>query len=191
LGKKLTRKQEVFVREYLLDSNATRAAIAAGYSPKTAEVQGYQLLQKTSVSQAIAGSTQKLLDKYDASAERIVKGLCRIAFLDARQLFRKDGSLKPVTELDEDTQAALQAFDVERLYRHFAKGQAKEVGTLSKIKLADRIRALELLGKHAKMFTDRIEFGGALQLKGLGLTSAELDARIAELIKQLGLGGKF
>ena len=63
-------------------------------------------------------------------------------------------------ELDEATAYALQGIEIEKLYDHFGKGQAKDKGTLTKIKFADRDRALELLGRHLKMFTEKLEVTG-------------------------------
>ena len=67
-------------------------------------------------------------------------------------------------ELDHDTQAALCAIEVEKLYEHLGKGQAKEKGTLTKIKLADRGLNLERLGRHFKLFTNKVPGNG---LEGL------------------------
>jgi hypothetical protein len=82
----LTPKQERFVQEYLVDLNATQAAIRAGYSPKTAEQQGYQLLQKTSVSAAIASGKQEQKERLIESADDVVKELLTIATADPREL---------------------------------------------------------------------------------------------------------
>jgi phage terminase small subunit len=79
-------------------------------------------------------------------------------------LYNEDGSLKSVREVDDDTQAALCGMEVEILYDHFGKGQAQERGTLTKIKLADRGLNLERLGRHFKLFTNRVQDNG---LEGL------------------------
>ena len=75
----MTPKQARFVLEYLKDLNATQAAIRSGYSPKTAEQQGYQLLQKTSVSATIAAKQAVHAAKAGLTVDRIVQGLLREA----------------------------------------------------------------------------------------------------------------
>jgi phage terminase small subunit len=146
-----------FVLEYAKDFNGTRAAIAAGYSPKTAAVKASQLLTKVKVREELERILAKLSEKLELSAERVLRELARLAFLDPRKLFREDGSLKPITELDDDTAAALASMEIERRYEHYAKGQARNTRTVTKIKFADTVRALELLGRHLKLFTDKVE----------------------------------
>jgi phage terminase small subunit len=75
MAAKLTPKQERFVGEYLIDLNATQAAIRAGYSAKTAEQQGYQLLQIPSVSELIAKGAQKRAEKAEITAQDVLRGL--------------------------------------------------------------------------------------------------------------------
>jgi phage terminase small subunit len=90
------------------------------------------------------------------------------------KLFREDGSLKPITELDDDTAAALASMEIERRYEHYAKGQARNTRTVTKIKFADTVRALELLGRHLKLFTDKLEVS---RLEGLAERLAEIRKR--------------
>ena len=71
----LTPRQELFVAEYLVDLNAKQAAIRAGYSARTAEQQAYQLLQKTSVANAISTKVSERAAMLDVSAERVLRGL--------------------------------------------------------------------------------------------------------------------
>ncbi|ELC2813594.1 terminase small subunit [Salmonella enterica] len=82
----LTAQQRLFVAEYLKDNNATQAAIRAGYSKKTAEQIGYQLLQKTSVAQAIAQQQKKSLMRTLGSADEVLAQMWQLATFDANQL---------------------------------------------------------------------------------------------------------
>ena len=77
------------------------------------------------------------------------------------QVWNEDGSLKQVTELDDETQLALCGLEVEKLYDHFGEGQAKDKGTVTKIKLADRGLNLERQGRHFELFTDRFEMSSS------------------------------
>lgn len=117
LKRPLTPKQEMFVREYLIDLNATQAAIRAGYSAKTAMEQGHQLLHKTSVKAAIQAGMDKRAQKATITADEILANIKRLA-MKAEDM--------------DDTGNAL--------------------------------RANELLGKHLKLFTDKVEQSGNINL---------------------------
>ena len=164
MAKKLTKKQEIFAAEYLTDLNATRAAIAAGYSAKGADVTGSKLLGNPKVSELISRKTGKRLGKLEITADRVLQELAKLAFLDPRNFYKADGSLKAITELDDDTAAALAGMEIEEAYEHFGKGQAKPTGIIKKIKFADKGQNLERLGRHLKLFTDKLEVSG---LEGL------------------------
>lgn len=155
----LTPKQDMFVREYLVDLNATQAAIRAGYSVKTAEEQGYQLLRKTSVQAAIQAGMDKRAVSVDISATRVLNEIAKLAFFDPRKLLNDDGTPKRIHELDDETAAAVAGIDI------VTKGN-DDLGyaDIVKIKLADKSKNLELLGRHLKLFTDKIELdvGGEL-----------------------------
>lgn len=157
-------RAEIFAREYVLDLNGSRAAIAAGYSEKGADVAASRMLANAKVKTLIAKLTEKKFNKLDISAERILQELARLAFVDIRNLFDESGALRAIHELDEDTARAIAGIDHEKLFEHFGKGQAKHVGTTAKIKLADKTRALQLLGQYRKLFTEKVEVTG---LEGL------------------------
>ncbi|MCL7647606.1 terminase small subunit, partial [Enterobacter hormaechei] len=82
----LTAQQRRFVAEYLKDGNATQAAIRAGYSKKSAEQIGYQLLQKTSVAQAIAQQQKASIARTLGSADEVLAQMWQLATFDANQL---------------------------------------------------------------------------------------------------------
>lgn len=157
----LTPKEQIFVREFIAHGNGTRAAVAAGYSAATASVTGSKLLRKPKVAAELANLRQKLLSKLEISAARVLEGLAELAFFDPRKMFNLDGSMKKITDMDDATVHALSGMDVEKLFKHFGKGQAEEVGTITKVRLADRGLNLERLGRHFKLFTDKIEVNDA------------------------------
>ena len=106
---KLTAKQQRFCDEYLIDLNATQAAIRAGYSPKTAEQLAYQLLQKTSVQNHISELQKKREERTEITQDSVLHELALIAFAKASDYARVvekdamvevDGNMVPV--LDED-----------------------------------------------------------------------------------------
>jgi len=159
--KKLTPKQETFVREYLIDLNSTQAAIRAGYSAKTADRIGPELLGKTCVADAIQAGMDKRAAKTGITAERVLNEIAKLAFFDPRKMFDDAGEPIHVSQLDDDTAAAIAGLEV------VTKGN-DEIGYASvmKVKLADKSKNLELLGRHLKLFTDKSE----VDLNGKGFS---------------------
>lgn len=159
MAKGLTKRQEVFVAEYLIDLNATRAAKQAGYSPQGAEVTGSKLLRNPKVSAVIAEKHGKRLEKLEISADRVLQELAKLAFFDPRKLFNSDGSPKQILELDDDTAASVAGLEVNELFE--GDGDQKHAyGLVKKIKIADKGHNLERLGRHLKLFTDKVEVSG-------------------------------
>jgi phage terminase small subunit len=153
----MTPKQARFVEEYLVDLNATQAFIRAGYTARgnAAEVNAARLLRKAQVQSAISEAMQARRQRTEVTADRVVKELARLAFLDPGKLFNADGAPLRVADLDEDTRRALAGLDV------VAVGNSDVgVGQVLKLKLADKPRVLELLMRHLGMFTEKIELTG-------------------------------
>lgn len=154
--KTLTAKQKAFVQEYLVDLNATAAARRAGYSKKTADRIGPELLGKTCVSQAIREAMQKRNQRTEITQDRVIRETAKLAFFDVRKMFDKEGKPLDISKLDDDTAAALVGIDVQDVYED--SGDGKEfVGYIKKYKMADKLKALELLGKHTGAWTPKEE----------------------------------
>lgn len=142
----LNDKQKRFVAEYLVDQNATQAAIRAGYSEKTAKQIGARLLTNVYVAAAVAKGQQKVAAKLEITVERIAEELAKIGFSDLRQAFDGGRLLHP-GEWPDDAAAAISS--VEVVTRSIGDGEVEHV---HKIKLWDKRAALVDLGKHLGMF---------------------------------------
>ena len=140
----LTNKQEMFCKEYLIDLNATQSAIRAGYSENTAYSIGHENLSKPEIQNRLSELMEKRSKRTEITADRVLEELSRLAFFDIRKLYDNNGQLKKLADLDDDTAKALTS--VKAL-------QSME----TEYKMADKKGALELLGKHLKLFTDRVE----------------------------------
>jgi phage terminase small subunit len=173
-GVEMTQKQELFIAEYLIDMNATKAAIRAGYSSKTACEQGSRLLANVQVSAAIAQAQAKRFQKLEITAEKVLQELAKLGFFDPRKLFNADGSPKPLHELDDATASAVAGFEVIELFEGTGD-QKKSVGIMKKFRLADKGQNLERLGRHLKLFTDKVEHSGKL-----GLTPEFMDSLLGD-----------
>jgi len=169
---KLTSKQARFVDEYLIDLNATQAAIRAGYSERTADKIGSQLLGKTGVAAAIAAAKQKRADRTEIDADWVLKRLARDATADLADLYDDNGNLRPVKEWPMVWRTGLVA-GVETV--HERSGEDEEgsptYATVRKVKLLDRTKLVELIGKHVGVgaFKERVEHSGSIATPELKL----------------------
>lgn len=144
----LTPKQKRFVEEYLVDLNATAAAKRAGYSEKTACEQAARLLANVKVQTAVQEAKQARQERTEITQDMVLRETAKLAFFDIRKMFGKDGKPLDISELDADTAAALVGLDVQDV----ADNDGNYVGFVKKYKMADKIKALELLGKHVGAF---------------------------------------
>jgi phage terminase small subunit len=147
----MTPKQERFVEEYLVDLNATQAAVRAGYSARTAREIGRENLDKPDIQAALQTAFAARSQRVEIDQDWVIRRLARIADLDLRKLFTDDCTLRPIQELPEDVAGAISSVDVIK-----RKDDAEEY----RVRLPDRIRALDLLGRHLGMFRDRVEVTG-------------------------------
>ena len=154
----LLPKQAKFVAEYLISGNATQAAIHAGYSPKTAHVIGQENLKKPVIASllsqkqtVIAARQDERLAAMELTKERTAREIARISFFDPRKMFAADGRPLAVTELDDDTAAAIVGLDVLEQYEGSGEDR-RLVGLIKKYKIADKNSALDKAAKILGMY---------------------------------------
>ena len=146
---KLTEKQQRFVDEYLIDLNATQAAIRAGYSVKTANEQGAQNLAKVSIQQAIAEQMADRSRRTGVNQDRIVLELARIAFAKITDIVDSEGKIKS-TATDDDL-ACIESVKYKGSESETSSSVEREV------KISSKLKALELLGKHLGMWNNKLD----------------------------------
>ncbi len=148
---KLTSKQAMFCKEYLIDLNGTQAAIRAGYSEHTATVIASENLLKPYIQDFIAKIAKDRNERVKVSADRVLKEYMKLAFSDLSDFFDENGNFKDIHDIDKEAIAALSGIDVEQLFE--GRGDQREhIGSLAKIKTYDKLRALEALSKHVGLF---------------------------------------
>lgn len=152
----VTPKQARFVAEYLIDLNATQAAIRAGFSRRTARQIGERLLTKVDIAQAIEAAMAERSRRTEITADRVLQEVAKLAFLDIAGAFNADGSLKPLHEIDPDTRAALSGLEVAEITGE----DGHTVGRIRKLKLADKTASLTLLMRHLGMLNDKVKLQG-------------------------------
>lgn len=154
----LNDKQRRFVDEYLIDLNATQAAIRAGYSEKTAYSIGQRLLKNVEIQNSIQESMKSRSNKTGITADRVLSEIARLAFADLRKVFDENGCLRPIHELPDEVAAAISSIEV--VTTKIPGSDPVEVEYTSKVKFWDKRGSLELLGKHLKLFTEKVELAG-------------------------------
>ncbi len=158
-------RHDRFCREYIKDLNGTRAAIAAGYGKKNARKIASRLLTNVDIQARVAELTKKQADKLDLSAEKVLSELSSMGFsnfLDYVKITEEGDAFVDLSGLTQEQAAAIQEVTVDE----YMEGKGKDARKVkrTRLKLVDKIRSLDLLGRHLKLFTDRIEVSG---LEGL------------------------
>lgn len=150
-----TNKQDLFVEEYLVDLNATQAAIRAGYSVKTAEQQGSRLLSNVKVQTKIAKAMAERSKRTGVNQDRVVLELAKIAFVNPSELIdTSTGKVLPGASPDD--LACIQSVKVKRTTKGKNAIEEREV------RVHDKIKALEKLGQHLGMWNDKIDLNVAV-----------------------------
>lgn len=179
----LTDNQERFCQEYLKDLNATQAAIRAGYSEKlySAEVQGCRLLSNIKVKARINELMDARQKRTEITSDVVLQEILLLAKTDLSRAYDDNGKLLPIKEIPEDIRRAIAGVKVFEEFEGFGKDRVK-IGEVRELKLWDKPRALELLGKHLKLFTEKIEHSGSIKFDSI--SDDDLDKRINELLKK-------
>ncbi len=141
---KLSAKQQCFVDEYLIDLNATQAAIRAGYSPKTAREQASRMLSKASISAAIACAMAERSKRTGITQDRVLEELAKVAFIKLTDIVDDTGKIK-ADATDED-RACIESIKYKRTDTDTGFSEEREV------KASPKLKALELIGRHLGMF---------------------------------------
>ncbi|WP_274433885.1 terminase small subunit [Alicyclobacillus sp. ALC3] len=179
-GKSLPARQQAFVEQYLIDLNATQAAIRAGYSPANADKIGSELLGKTGVRACVDAALAERSKRTGINQDIVIQELARIARVNPADV------IDPTTgEINSDAVDDLAAIASIRVKVTPTKnGEMVE----REVKMADKLKALELLGKHLGMFVDRREVtgkdGGPIEMAAI--SPEERERRIQELLEKRG-----
>ena len=152
----LTARQERFVQEYLIDLNAKQAAIRTGCRTRTAEPIASRWLRNVEVAAAVKQAQDERAERTRVAADMVVEELAKHAFGTMQDFFDPDdGHLLDVHEMSLAAQSRLAALDVVRERTRTSDGETvTTVEQTIKLKLWDKIHALELLGRHLGMFKD-------------------------------------
>lgn len=156
--KKITPKQQRFVDEYLIDLNATAAykRVYDSKRPGVAEVHAHRLVNNPVVQEAIFEGRKKIQIRTEITQDRVLAEYAKIAFADVRKFYDEEGNLRPVHLLDDETAGALAGIELDEI----KDGEYNVVGVTKKIKITDKLGALNSIGKHLGMFVEKHEHKG-------------------------------
>lgn len=179
----MTERQKRFCNEYLVDLNVTQAAIRAGYTPKYANKKAYELLDKPEIKEYLDKKMKDREQRTEITQDRVVNELAAIAFSNASDFFKvidKPIIAGGVPVLDDEgnprTYKDVEFVNTDKLSEANKKviSSIKQGSNGLEIKLNDKLKALELLGKHLGMFRDKIELSGDINNPFEGLTTEQL-----------------
>jgi phage terminase small subunit len=147
-------RYRLFATEYVIDFNGTRAAIDAGYSKNGAATTASRLLRNPNIQTYIAEAIERRQKKAEVDAQYVLNRLVEIDHMDVADIVHDDGTVKPIKEWPTVWRRTLSALDVSTLYSEM-DGET----IIKKIKWPDKVKNLELLGKHVNVqaFKDQVE----------------------------------
>ncbi|CBJ02147.1 terminase small subunit [Salmonella enterica subsp. enterica serovar Minnesota] len=164
--KPLTAMQEAYAQEYTkCPENQTQAAINAGFSPNTAAVKASVMMRDERIQKRIAELMEERNKRLRVSADYVLLRLVEIDQMDVMDILNDDMSIKPVSEWPKVWRQYLTGFELADMFE--GRGDEKElVGILKKIKWPDKVKNLELIGKHVDVnaFKERLEVSGTVTI---------------------------
>ncbi len=178
-GKKLTAMQDAFALNFAKTNVQGKSAVDAGYSPRTADSQAHQLLQNAKVLERVEHYRQQIRRAAKLTPEQIIGILEALVTFDIADILDDDGSILPIRDIPKDTRLALGALDMIE----FKSDGGAVVSVTKKVRMADRMKAVELLGRHHGLFKDHLilEDGAAmLEAARRGMQRARGEQPVAE-----------
>lgn len=167
----LNERQEAFCREYIIDMNATQAAIRAGYSVKTAGSSGQRMLKSVEIQTRISEVMESRNKRIDINADYVMRRLVEIDEMDVADILTDSGDFKPIKEWPKVWRTTLSAIDIQII-------NSGDIETITKkVKWPDKLRNLELLGKHINV--------NAFAEKALQGATEDLAESVSKLIDRL------
>jgi phage terminase small subunit len=162
----VAQRRAAFKAAYLTNGhNATQAALVAGFSAKTAHVQGAQLLKVLKSNGELADMAERAAEAAELTVERTLREVARLSYADPRRMYHSDGRLKDIHELDDDMAAAVASVEIEEEFD--GKGEDRKLnGYTKKLKLWDKNSALDKAMKHFGLYEqDNRQKGEAIKVE--------------------------
>ena len=149
----LNDRQLKFVDEYLIDLNAAKAAVRAGYSERSARSIGQENLTKPDIHNAIQEKLASRSKRTEISQDRVLLEIARLAFNDPRRAYDADGNLLPVKDWPDEVAAAIKSLKVTEL----KDADGLVIGVTNEVAFWDKNKPLELAARHLGLLNDKLE----------------------------------
>lgn len=163
--KPLTAMQEAYCQSYIkTPENQTQAAINAGFSPNTAAVKASVMMRDERIQKRIAELMEERNKRLRVSADYVLMRLVEIDQMDVLDILNDDGTLKPIREWPKIWRTTLSGFDLSSTIMNLNEDSIETI--LKKIKWPDKVKNLELIGKHVDVnaFKERLEVSGTVTI---------------------------
>lgn len=165
--KPLTVMQEAYAQEYVkCPENQTQAAINAGFSPKSAHVKASTMMRDERIQKRIAELMEERNKRLRVSADYVLLRLVEIDQMDVIDILDDEGGLKPISQWPKVWRTSISAVDINRIRMAMKDDEEDIESTLQKIKWPDKVKNLELIGKHVDVnaFKERLEVSGTVTI---------------------------
>lgn len=143
----MTNKQQRFCEEYVIDLNATQAAIRAGYSEKTADQQASRLLTNVKVQILVQKFKSEISKRNEVTVDKVVKGIAEIATFDIAELYDENGALKNIHDIRKSMRTAISGIKVFEEFTGFGKDR-ESIGFTKDIRIINKLDAYKELMKY-------------------------------------------
>jgi phage terminase small subunit len=179
----LNARQLKFCDEYMVDFVGAHAAKRAGYSAHSAKSMGVDLLAHPGIQARLADLSVRALQEYRVRAKRVMEELYSVATADIGEAYGADGELLPLRSMPKGLRMAVAAVESE---------QGEDGVAVKRIKLWDKLKAIELFGKHLGLFTDKVEHSGTPPMQtNLFVMGPEHLEKVMKLAQEMGLMGRL
>ncbi|HAU5802084.1 terminase small subunit [Citrobacter freundii] len=165
--KPITAMQEAYAQEYTkCPENQTQAAINAGFSPNTAAVKASVMMRDERIQKRIAELMEERNKRLRVSADYVLLRLVEIDQMDVIDILNDEGGLKPISQWPKVWRTSISAVDINRIRMAMKDDEEDIESTLQKIKWPDKVKNLELIGKHVDVnaFKERLEVSGTVTI---------------------------
>lgn len=169
-----------FIWEYVVDMNPAKAAVRAGYKESNAALVGKHLLAEELVQKEVAKLLELRRNEHKTTEKKIIDELASIAFFDPLSVYDSEGNVRPLDELDASIRRVIVGVEKRVV------GKRKNQKEITKYDIADKMRALELLGKYLALFTDKVDISGKVDFKRM--SDDDLNRFILDAAAQSGIG---
>ncbi|MCM7404466.1 terminase small subunit [Enterobacter cloacae] len=165
--KPLTAMQEAYCQSYIkTPENQSQAAIDAGFSPNTAAVKASVMMRDERIQKRIAELMEERNKRMRVSADYVLMRLVEIDQMDVIDILDDEGGLKPISQWPKVWRTSISAVDINRIRMAMKDDEEDIESTLQKIKWPDKVKNLELIGKHVDVnaFKERLEVSGTVTI---------------------------